>query len=110
MAARREQRAAAAELSEGLGKLMVVRPIEWPERGAVTLEWVRELGRTLDYASRRLLPSELPAVLPVSVLDSFLLAAHKVLLSLFSTLASSDSSLSVVATRELKAFVGILMK
>lgn len=57
---------------------LVVATLKWPENGVLTLEWVREVGKTLDFASRNLLPSELPNVLPVSVIDSLLLAAHKV--------------------------------
>ena len=52
--------------------------IKWPENGSLTLEWVQELGKTLEFASRELQPTELPNVLPVSVIDSLLLAAHKV--------------------------------
>lgn len=52
--------------------------VKWPESGVLSAEWVQELGRTLDYASRSLQPSELPSVLPIAVIDSLLLAAHKV--------------------------------
>lgn len=55
-----------------------VATVKWPDNGALTLDWVLELGKTLDFASRNLLPTELPNVLPVSVIDSLLLAAHKV--------------------------------
>ncbi|KAG0604208.1 hypothetical protein M758_10G153100 [Ceratodon purpureus] len=64
---------------EGEDGEAVVSAVKWPENGALTLEWVRQLGRTLDYASRHLLPAELPTLLPVPVLDSLLLAAHKCL-------------------------------
>lgn len=52
--------------------------MKWPENGALTLEWVQQLGKVLEFASRHLLPTELPTVLPVPVIDSLLLAAHKV--------------------------------
>ncbi|XP_024360740.1 serine/threonine-protein phosphatase 7 [Physcomitrium patens] len=53
--------------------------MKWPENGALTLEWVQQLGKVLEFASRHLLPTELPTVLPVPVIDSLLLAAHKLL-------------------------------
>lgn len=68
------QQSAVAMGEDGEGLMTV----SWPENGALTLEWVQKLGKTLDFASRNLLPSELPTVLPVSVIDSLLLAAHKV--------------------------------
>ncbi|XP_024396295.1 serine/threonine-protein phosphatase 7 isoform X2 [Physcomitrium patens] len=69
------QQSAVAMGEDGEGLMTV----SWPENGALTLEWVQKLGKTLDFASRNLLPSELPTVLPVSVIDSLLLAAHKIL-------------------------------
>lgn len=57
----------------------LVAPVKWPENGVLTLEWVQELGKTLEFASRHLLPTELPVVLPVPVIDSLLMAALKLL-------------------------------
>lgn len=65
------------EEGSGADELQVAS-VKWPENGVITLEWVRELGKTLDFASRNLLPTQLPLVLPVPVIDSLLLAAHKV--------------------------------
>ncbi|KAG0567280.1 hypothetical protein M758_7G154900 [Ceratodon purpureus] len=61
------------------GEEDLMMSVRWPENGVLTLEWVQELGKKLDYASRSLLPTELPNVLPVAVIDSLLLAAHKLL-------------------------------
>ncbi|KAH8951616.1 hypothetical protein BDL97_09G037700 [Sphagnum fallax] len=58
------------------GMDMVVR---WPEGGVVTVDWVMGLGNVLDYASRNLQPSQLPDVIPVSVADSLILAASKLM-------------------------------
>lgn len=52
--------------------------VKWPEGGAITVEWVHSLGTALDFATRNLQPSELPTIVPVSVCDSLILAAHKV--------------------------------
>ncbi|XP_024384403.1 serine/threonine-protein phosphatase 7 isoform X2 [Physcomitrium patens] len=64
----------AVAMDEDVGGLMTIK---WPKNGALTLEWVQELGKTLDFASRNLLPSELPNVLPVAVIDALLVAVHK---------------------------------
>jgi hypothetical protein len=73
----REQRESEKQPRWGAGDAGLMT-VQWPENGALTVEWVQELGKALDYASRFLLPTELPNVLPVPVIDSLLMAAHKV--------------------------------
>eukprot|EP00249_Psilotum_nudum_P013000 c24094_g1_i3 orf=516-1388(+) len=53
--------------------------IEWPFNGTLSREWVSNLSSTLDYTSRFLGPSRLPSILPVSVADSLIAAASKLL-------------------------------
>lgn len=83
----------AVAMDEDVGGLMTIK---WPKNGALTLEWVQELGKTLDFASRNLLPSELPNVLPVAVIDALLVAVHKV---------SKDSPFHCIVTDNGEALV-----
>jgi hypothetical protein len=83
--------------------------VEWPEGGALTLDWVHALGRALDFASRNLQPAELPTVLPVSVCEALLLIAHKVIelvlpLSVASAYAHSLSSWTKVYVHPFRDF------
>ncbi|KAL7135292.1 hypothetical protein ABFS83_11G083900 [Erythranthe nasuta] len=54
-------------------------PITWPDEGALTVSWVTDLMQAFEWASRALIPSELPSVLPVAVFDKLVLAASKIL-------------------------------
>ncbi|OVA01027.1 Phosphoesterase domain [Macleaya cordata] len=54
-------------------------PLSWPPTGKVTLDWIQDLTSTFEWSSRNLNPSELPSVLPVSVFDSLVLSASKIL-------------------------------
>ncbi|KAK9713391.1 hypothetical protein RND81_06G024400 [Saponaria officinalis] len=54
-------------------------PIQWPENGTLTLNWIFNLMSSFDYSSRNLLPSELPTVLPVPVFDKLILCGSKIL-------------------------------
>ncbi|KAG8373578.1 hypothetical protein BUALT_Bualt11G0039000 [Buddleja alternifolia] len=54
-------------------------PIAWPDDGTLTLAWVTNLMHAFDWASRAILPSEFPSVLPVGVFDKLLLTASKIL-------------------------------
>ncbi|GMH24526.1 hypothetical protein Nepgr_026369 [Nepenthes gracilis] len=54
-------------------------PISWPPNGTLTLDWILNLMAAFEWSSRNLPPSDLPSVLPVSVLDSLILCASKIL-------------------------------
>ncbi|XP_021605057.1 LOW QUALITY PROTEIN: serine/threonine-protein phosphatase 7-like [Manihot esculenta] len=54
-------------------------PLSWPSDAKLTLDWIRHFSSALDWSSRNLPPSDLPSVLPVSVFDSLVLTASKIL-------------------------------
>ncbi|KMT08695.1 hypothetical protein BVRB_6g139680 [Beta vulgaris subsp. vulgaris] len=54
-------------------------PIEWPEDGTLTLDWVMNLMSSFDWASRNLAPTDLPNVLPVAAFDKLILCGSKIL-------------------------------
>ncbi|KAL2652712.1 hypothetical protein R1flu_020840 [Riccia fluitans] len=53
------------------------KPLEWP--GNLTKEWIGQLAATLDYASRNLLPTDLPTILPVPLADQIISTASKLM-------------------------------
>ncbi|TQE01578.1 hypothetical protein C1H46_012808 [Malus baccata] len=54
-------------------------PIFWPPDGTLSLEWVRNLMSTFDWASRNLEPNQFPDVFPMEVFDSLVLCAFDIL-------------------------------
>ncbi|GLT39374.1 hypothetical protein SLA2020_135700 [Shorea laevis] len=54
-------------------------PLSWPPDGKLTLDWIYNLMSVFDWASRNLPPPDFPSVLPVSVFDSLVLTASKIL-------------------------------
>lgn len=50
-------------------------PVEWPEDGRLTREWVAELTSTLDWCSRHLPPDQLPTVLPAPMVQRLVITA-----------------------------------
>ncbi|XP_050369255.1 serine/threonine-protein phosphatase 7 isoform X2 [Argentina anserina] len=54
-------------------------PIEWPQDGKLSLEWVQNLMAVFDWSSRNLTPTQFQEVLPVLVFDSLVLTASKIL-------------------------------
>lgn len=54
-------------------------PISWPLEDSLSLEWVEDLMSKLDWASRKLAPSDLPTLLPVQVFDRLVLVGSKIL-------------------------------
>ncbi|KAH9302411.1 hypothetical protein KI387_013994 [Taxus chinensis] len=54
-------------------------PLKWPSNGALSLGWVESLGAAFDWASKCILPSELPSVLPINLIDCLIMAASKIL-------------------------------
>ncbi|XP_012087578.1 serine/threonine-protein phosphatase 7 [Jatropha curcas] len=54
-------------------------PLSWPPDGNLTLDWIQNFTSALDWSSRNLSPSDFPSVLPVSVFDSLVLTASKIL-------------------------------
>ncbi|ERN11532.1 hypothetical protein AMTRI_Chr03g44010 [Amborella trichopoda] len=57
----------------------VPMPISWPAHGELTQGWIENLAFTFEWSSRNLSPHELPSLLPVSVFDSLVLGASKLL-------------------------------
>ncbi|CAM6083074.1 unnamed protein product [Calypogeia fissa] len=57
----------------------IAEPVEWPQGGNLTVEWIRQLRSTLEYATRRLKPTELPSILPGTVADQIVATASKIL-------------------------------
>ncbi|GKV30238.1 hypothetical protein SLEP1_g39073 [Rubroshorea leprosula] len=53
--------------------------LSWPPDGKLTLDWIYNLMSVFDWASRNLPPVNFPSVLPVSVFDSLVLTASKIL-------------------------------
>ncbi|KAI4314680.1 hypothetical protein L6164_027567 [Bauhinia variegata] len=54
-------------------------PVRWPLDGNFTLDWIHNLMACFDWSSRNLPPSEFPLAFPVSVFDSLILIASKIL-------------------------------
>ncbi|MQL70007.1 hypothetical protein Taro_002310 [Colocasia esculenta] len=54
-------------------------PLEWPQDGILTLDWIRNMTVVFDWSSRNLPPAEFPSVLPVPVLQRLLLSASNIL-------------------------------
>ncbi|KAM0983716.1 hypothetical protein ACFX2C_011226 [Malus domestica] len=54
-------------------------PIVWPPDGKLSLEWVRNLMSTMDWASRNLDPMKFPDVFPMEVFDSLVISASNIL-------------------------------
>lgn len=50
-------------------------PINWPEDGILTRDWITNLTAILDWSSRNLNPNLLPTVLPMNVVEKLLLVA-----------------------------------
>lgn len=56
-----------------------MEPVTWPNGGTLTNEWVHGLMSSFEWSSWNLPPSQLPSVMPVSVFDSLILTASKIL-------------------------------
>ncbi|XP_021714070.1 serine/threonine-protein phosphatase 7-like [Chenopodium quinoa] len=54
-------------------------PIQWPQDGTLTLEWVLNLMSSFDWSSRNLSPTDLPSILPVPDFDKLILCGSKIL-------------------------------
>ncbi|XP_042493394.1 serine/threonine-protein phosphatase 7-like isoform X2 [Macadamia integrifolia] len=54
-------------------------PLSWPTEGKLTIDWVQNLSSTFEWSSKNVAPSDFPSVLPVSVFDSLILLASKIL-------------------------------
>ncbi|XP_043711286.1 serine/threonine-protein phosphatase 7 isoform X1 [Telopea speciosissima] len=54
-------------------------PLSWPPDGKITLDWIQDLISTFEWSSRNVAPSNFSSVLPVSVFDSLVLSASKIL-------------------------------
>ncbi|CAO2827860.1 unnamed protein product [Amaranthus hypochondriacus] len=54
-------------------------PIQWPQNGTLTLDWVLNLMASFDWSSRNLKPSDLPSILPVPDFDKLILCGSKIL-------------------------------
>lgn len=54
-------------------------PLSWPSDGNLTLDWIHDLISVFEWSSRNVLPSDFPSVLPVSVFDTLVLTASKIL-------------------------------
>ncbi|KAL5976935.1 Serine/threonine-protein phosphatase 7 [Asimina triloba] len=54
-------------------------PISWPSNGELTDEWIQDLTCAFDWSSKNLQASDFPSVFPVSVFDSLVLKASKIL-------------------------------
>ncbi|XP_010235301.1 serine/threonine-protein phosphatase 7 isoform X2 [Brachypodium distachyon] len=54
-------------------------PVEWPEGGVLTRDWVTGLSETLDWCSRNLPPDQLPSVLPADLVRTLVVAASVIL-------------------------------
>ncbi|CAK7357572.1 unnamed protein product [Dovyalis caffra] len=64
---------------EGSSSPPVQIPLSWPPDSSLTLDWIQNLISAFDWSSKNLPPSELPSVLPVSVFDTLVLTASKIL-------------------------------
>jgi len=78
-------------------------PLSWPPDATLSLQWIQHLIAAFDWSSKNLSPSEFPSVLPVSVFDTLILTASKILHKepnclriLDDSVASSDSTVVVV--------------
>ncbi|XP_058070143.1 serine/threonine-protein phosphatase 7 isoform X2 [Magnolia sinica] len=54
-------------------------PLSWPPNGDLTLEWIQDLTSAFEWSSRNLPASDFPSLFPVSVFDSLILKASKIL-------------------------------
>ncbi|KAK6922488.1 Calcineurin-like phosphoesterase domain, ApaH type, partial [Dillenia turbinata] len=54
-------------------------PVTWPSDGKLSVEWIEGLMFTFDWCSRNLAPSGFATMFPVSVFDSLVLSASKIL-------------------------------
>ncbi|XP_021728252.1 serine/threonine-protein phosphatase 7-like isoform X2 [Chenopodium quinoa] len=54
-------------------------PIQWPQDGTLTLDWVLNLMFSFDWSSRNLSPTDLPSILPVPDFDKLILCGSKIL-------------------------------
>ncbi|KAJ9172526.1 hypothetical protein P3X46_015756 [Hevea brasiliensis] len=54
-------------------------PLSWPPDAELSFDWIRHFSSALEWSSRNLPPSDFPSVLPVSVFDSLVLTASKIL-------------------------------
>ncbi|XP_065855778.1 serine/threonine-protein phosphatase 7 [Euphorbia lathyris] len=88
--------------ADGASTPQVEVPICWPTDGNLTLDWIEYFTSALEWSSRNLSPSDFPSVLPVSVFDSLVLTASKILhkepncLRIDDCLSLPDSSVVVV--------------
>lgn len=78
-------------------------PLSWPTDATLSLQWIHHLIAAFDWSSKNLPPSQFPSVLPVSVFDTLILTASKILHKepnclriLQDSAASSDSTVVVV--------------
>lgn len=69
----------APSLEDAEGEVKWDKPVQWPQGGNLTEEWVAQLAATLDYASRHMLPTDLPTILPVALTDQIISTASKLL-------------------------------
>ncbi|XP_068647276.1 serine/threonine-protein phosphatase 7-like isoform X2 [Aristolochia californica] len=54
-------------------------PLSWPDDCNLTLGWIEDLISAFEWSSRHLRPSQFPSVFPVSVFDTLVLTASKIL-------------------------------
>ncbi|XP_031737749.1 LOW QUALITY PROTEIN: serine/threonine-protein phosphatase 7-like [Cucumis sativus] len=54
-------------------------PLSWPPDATLSLQWIHHLIAAFDWSSKNLPPSHFPSVLPVSVFDTLILTASKIL-------------------------------
>ncbi|XP_077210842.1 serine/threonine phosphatase 7 isoform X2 [Tasmannia lanceolata] len=54
-------------------------PLSWPQDGNLTLDWIQTLISVFEWSSRNLSPSDFPSVFPISVFDTLVLTASKIL-------------------------------
>ncbi|KAG9456621.1 hypothetical protein H6P81_001129 [Aristolochia fimbriata] len=54
-------------------------PLSFPDNGNLTLAWIEDLVSAFEWSSRHLTPSQFPYVFPVSVFDTLVLKASKIL-------------------------------
>lgn len=54
-------------------------PLSWPPNGVLSYVWIHDLMATFNWSSRNIPPSDFPSVMPVSVFDSLVLSASKIL-------------------------------
>lgn len=78
-------------------------PLSWPPDATLSLQWIHHLTAAFDWSSKNLPPSQFPSVLPVSVFDTLILTASKILHKepnclriLEDSVACTDSTVVVV--------------